>query len=175
MSSPESIEAAWFAEEVQPHSPALRAYLEARFPNLPDVDNLVQESLVRVLRARRNGAVKCSKALLFATGRNLAVDAIRRQKIVSFEPLCEFGESAVFTDDADVAESVSKKQEFDLLSQAIESLPTGCRRVFTLRAAYGLSQRQIAERLGVSENTVEKQIAKGIRRCSDYFARFGLP
>lgn len=175
MSSSEPIETRWFQEEVQPHSGALRAYLQARFPNLPDVDNLVQESLVRVLRARQNGEVKSSKSLLFATGRNLAVDAIRRQKVVSFEPLSEFGESSVYTDEADVAESVSKKQEFDLLSEAIQSLPTGCRRVFTLRAAYGLSQRQIAERLGISENTVEKQIAKGIRRCSIFFARFGLP
>lgn len=35
----------WFATEVQPHRPALRAWLLARFPTLPDVDDIVQESL----------------------------------------------------------------------------------------------------------------------------------
>ena len=41
----------WFVAQVQPHAPALRSYLLARYPTLPDVDNLVQECLVRVLRA----------------------------------------------------------------------------------------------------------------------------
>ena len=40
---------AWFAAEVQPHASALRSYLLARYPTLPDVDNLVLECLVRVL------------------------------------------------------------------------------------------------------------------------------
>jgi DNA-binding CsgD family transcriptional regulator len=41
--------------------------------------------------------------------------------------------------------------------------------------AYGLSQREIASRLGITENTVERQMGKGIRRCTEFFARRGLP
>jgi RNA polymerase sigma-70 factor (ECF subfamily) len=47
--------------------------------------------------------------------------------------------------------------------------------VFTLRAVYGLSQREIAARLAISENTVEKQMSKGLRRCEEFFAARGLP
>ena len=36
---PPSEQALWFAEEVQPHEPALRAYLQARFPTLGDHDD----------------------------------------------------------------------------------------------------------------------------------------
>lgn len=48
MSSAE--QARWFSEHVQPHEPALRAYLSKRFPSLPDHDDLVQETYARLLR-----------------------------------------------------------------------------------------------------------------------------
>jgi RNA polymerase sigma factor (sigma-70 family) len=164
-------QARWFADEVQPHQFALRAYLLARYPSLPDVDNLVQESLVRVLRAHGHQSVESPRGLLFATARNLAFDFMRRQQVIAFEPITETTDSSVFIDVTDVAETVSKKQEFDLLAQAIRTLPERCRQVFTLRTAYGLAQKEIAARLGISENTVEKQMGNGIRRCTEFFAR----
>ena len=125
----------WFTEHVQPHAPALRAFLLARYPSLPDVDNLVQECLVRVLRAHEREPVRAPRALLFATARNLALDQMRRQKVIAFEPMTEIADSSVFMDSTNVAETVSQKQEFDLLTQAIQSLPERCRQVFTLRTA----------------------------------------
>jgi RNA polymerase sigma-70 factor (ECF subfamily) len=173
---PQDVELArWYAEEVQPHGGALRSYLLGRFPALPDVDDLVQESLVSVLRAREIGRVDSPKALLFVVARNLALDAMRRQKVIFFEPLTEFSDSSDGSDEANVVEMVSKRQEFDLLLLAIQSLPDRCRQVVTLRTAYRLSQREIADKLGITESTVEKQISKGIRRCTEYFARLGLP
>ncbi len=175
MLSPSTDLSAWFAAEVQPHGLALRGYLLARYPSLPDVDDLVQECLVRVLRAREAGPVASPKGLLFAVARNLALDTVRRQKVIAFEPMTENPDSSVFKDSTDVVETISKQQEFALLTQAIQTLPERCRQVFTLRTAYGLSQREIAEKLGISENTVEKQMGKGIRRCTEFFAQRGLP
>ena len=168
-------QARWFATELEQHEAALRIYLLGKFPTLPDVDDVVQDSLVRVLRAYERGPVESARALLFTTARNLALDALRRQRVVSFEPMTENAESFVFTGAANVAESVSKNEEFDLLRQAIQSLPERCQQVVTLRMAYGLSQREIATRLGITENTVERQMGKGIRRCTEFFARHGLP
>jgi RNA polymerase sigma factor (sigma-70 family) len=165
----------WFSAEVQPHAAALRAWLLARYPSLPDVDNLVQECLVRVLRAHERTPVRAPRALLFATARNLATDHLRRQRVIAFEPITEIADSSVFTDSINVAETISQRQEFDLLTQAIQSLPARCRQVFTLRTAYGLSQREIAQRLGISENTVEKQMGKGLRRCAEFFAQLDRP
>jgi len=163
----------WFATEVQPHRPALRAWLLARFPTLPDVDDLVQESLVRMFKAHESGPILSTKALLFTTARNLALDAVRRQKVVAFEPITEIADSSVLADGADVVATVGKQQELELLTRAIQSLPDRLRQVFTLRTAYGLTQKQIAGRLGVSESTVEKSMAQGIRQCAEFFARGG--
>ena len=163
--------ARWFVTEVQPHRPALRAWLLARFPTLPDVDDLVQESLSRMLRARETGPIGSPRALIFTTARNLALDAVRRQRVVRFEPITDEMSSFVLADSTDVIETVNKQQELELLTQAIQSLPERIRQVFTLRTAYGLTQRQIADQLGVSLSTVEKQMAQGIRLCAEYFSR----
>jgi RNA polymerase sigma factor (sigma-70 family) len=160
----------WFLTEVQPHGAALRTWLVARFPTLPDVENLVQDSFVRVLRARNVGPVRCARALLFSTARNLAYDVVRRQRVLSFESITEEADSPVLFDNADVIATVSKREELELLTRAIQSLPERCRHIFTLRTAYGLSQRQIAECLAVSESTVEKQTALGIRLCAKFLA-----
>lgn len=165
--------ARWFVTEVQPHRPGLRAWLLARFPTLPDVDDLVQESLARIVRAREASPIRSARALLFTTARNLAIDAVRRQKIVAFESMEEMAHSSVLPDEADVIATVAKQQELELLTRAIQSLPDRARQIFTLRTAYGLTQRQIAEKLGVSESTIEKQMAHGIRLCAAFFARGG--
>lgn len=169
--SPEA--ARWFVTEVQPHQPALRAWLLARFPTLPDVDDIVQESLSRLVQAREVSPIRSAKALLFTTARNLALDAVRRQRVVAFEPITEDTDPSVLADATDVVASVAKQQELELLTQAIQSLPDRVRQIFTLRTAYGLTQREIADRLGVSESTVEKQMALGIRRCASFFSRGG--
>jgi len=81
----------------------------------------------------------------------------------------------VYNGEKDIPEAVSQTEEFDLLSEAVQSLPDRCRQVFTLRMAFGLSQRETAAQLGISENTVERQMGKAIRRCTEFFARRGLP
>ena len=165
----------WFAEEVQPHESSLRSYLRSVFPSLPDIDDLVQESYARLIRAREAGRVSYVKAFLFTTARNAALDFFRRKRVVSIESVADFEELSVLEDRPDAAEAVNKQQELELLSAAVRTLPDRCRQVLTLRLLYGFSHKEIAAELGISEHTVKAQLAKGMRRCADYFAERGLP
>jgi RNA polymerase sigma-70 factor (ECF subfamily) len=164
----------WFSTEVQPHAAELLAWLRAKFPALSDPENLVQESLARVWKAHQDDPVRSPKALLFTTARNLALDELRRRQIISFEPLTEMVGSPVLEDEPNAAEVAAKNQELSILTQAIQSLPDRCRQVLTLRKIYGLSQKEIAAQLGISEHTVEAQVATGMRRCAVFLARHGL-
>ena len=65
----------------------LRAWLRAKFPSLTDPDDLVQETFSRVLQARATAPIASAKAFLFTTARNLALDQVRRQKIIGIEAL----------------------------------------------------------------------------------------
>ncbi|MGH7943684.1 MAG: RNA polymerase sigma factor [Opitutaceae bacterium] len=65
-----------FDEQVQPHDAMLRAWLHSRFPGESDIDDVVQEAYVRLLRARERFEVASPKAFLFAVARNLAMDRL---------------------------------------------------------------------------------------------------
>jgi RNA polymerase sigma-70 factor (ECF subfamily) len=171
--SPPSDQARWFAAEVQPHEALLRAWLRGRFGARAEVDDLVQEAFLRVLAAHRAGKVRAAKPFLFATARNLALDRLRRHEVARTEPLGETEALHVLDEGEGIPETVARHQELALLTEAIQSLPARCRQVFTLRKLYGLSQREIAARLGISESTVENQITIGIDKCTDYFAAHG--
>jgi RNA polymerase sigma-70 factor (ECF subfamily) len=175
VSAPKSEPARWFAEEVQPHESSLRSYLRGMFPSLPDIYDLVQESYARLIRAREAGRISYVKAFLFTTARNAALDFFRRRKVVTIDGVADLAGLSVVEDRPDAAETVNKQQELELLSQAVRGLPERCRQVLTLRLLYGFSHKQIAAELRISEHTVKAQLAKGMRRCADYFEDHGVP
>lgn len=165
--------AQWFAGHVQPHEPALRAWLRSRFPALADTDDVIQEAYVRVLRAHETGPILAVKSFLFVTAKNLALNRLRARARERLEPLTEIRLHGVCDEAQDVPEAIARHEEFQLLLQAIQSLPPRCREVVTLRKIYGYSQKEVAAQLGLAENTVEVQAAIGVRKCTEFFRRHG--
>ena len=170
----ESETARWFAEEVQPHEAILRAYLRRKFPTLTDIDDVVQESYLKIVRAKINGQLHSARGFLFTAARNIALDFFRRRRTNRHESIVEDAYLNVLEDKPGVAETVSRTQELGLLAQAIESLPHRCRLVLKLRKIYGLSHREIAAQLGISERTVNVQVGHGVRRCAEYLQARGV-
>lgn len=167
--------ARWFAEEVRPHEAELRGYLQAHFPRHLDLDDIVQETYARLLRAREQQTeMRSPKSYLFATARNAVFDLFRRRKVVSIDGIAEFDRLPVIEDKPSAAEAVSHDQELQLLTEAIQSLPDRCRLVLTLRKIHGLSHREIATQLGIAENTVNAQVAIGVLRLRDWFRAHGV-
>lgn len=165
----------WFSEEVQPHESALRAYLKTRFPGVADHDDLVQETYTRLLRARMAGTIRHTRAFLFTTARNAAIDFLRRRGARPAEDIPDSGDLCVLNDERGSArEIVTHEQELRILTEAVQSLPERCRQAVVLRYIEGLSYREVAERMSVSQETVKTQLATGLRRCADYCAARGV-
>jgi RNA polymerase sigma-70 factor (ECF subfamily) len=171
---PPSEQARWFAEEVKPYEPALRAYLSKRFPSLPDHDDLVQETYVRLLRARESGRLNYARALLFTVARNVAIDLFRRRRLVSQEPMGAAQEQQVDEESPDVVTRMETAQRREALLQAVEALPERCRAVMVMRYLNNLSHREIAAELGISMETVKVHQVRGMHECARYFRRHGL-
>ena len=166
--------AQWFREEVQPYEEKLRAYLRHRFPTIADVDDIVQETYARLFRERRAGRSFEARSYLFPVARNVAFDIFRRSRTIAIGGLGEMADLGVLEERPDAAESASRDQELELLREAIQLLPGRCREVFTLRRLQGLSHREIAAKLGISENTVDAQLCQALFRCRQYFLARGV-
>ena len=164
-------QARWFAQCLQPHEALLRAWLSAQFPRVSDFDDVVQEAFIRVLEAREKQAIDSPKAFLFATARNLVLGRLRHEKVTGDFALAEKDLAGIYDDGADVADEVARAQELEYFTRAIQSLPKRCRQIITLRRIYGLSQKQVAAELGISEHTVEAQGTIGLRKLTAYFER----
>lgn len=117
---------------MQPHESLLRAWLQSPFASEGDIDDVVQEAYARMLRARERGAVISPKAFLFTVARNLALDRVRHRHVIHLEPLVENEALSVLEEDDGIPESVARNQELELLTQAIQSLPNRCRRIFNI-------------------------------------------
>ncbi|MFO1447861.1 MAG: RNA polymerase sigma factor [Opitutaceae bacterium] len=165
---------AWFAEEVHPHDASLKTYLRGQFPSVRDVEDVVQESYLRIWRARAAHPVRSARAFLFQVARHLALDTVRRDRVTPFVAVKDFEGLTVLASGPDAAEQASVLERFHLLADAIESLPRRCREVVILRKLQSVPQRDVAARLGISEKTVEVQLARGIARCEDYLRKRGV-
>ena len=166
--------ARWFAQEVVPHEFKLRAWLAARFPQLQDLDDVVQDTYVRLFRARRAGEIRSVPGFLFTAARSAACDVFRREKGGLVERVADLALLTVVEERPDAAETVAARQELEILAEAIRQLPDRCRQVFTLRKIYGFSQREVAARLGIAEHTVEVQMGRGARRCAAFLRARGI-
>ena len=164
--------ASWFSEHVYPHETLLRSWLERRFPTDCDIDDVIQEAYVRILKARERKDLESPKAYLFTTARNLAIDSIRYVKAKGNQTLAELDADSVIDQTAGPQEALSHDQEMDILMKAIETLPDRCREIFTLRKIHNMSQSQIARKLGISVNTVTAQISIGVRKCTAYVENY---
>jgi RNA polymerase sigma factor (sigma-70 family) len=174
-SAEKTAESRWFREELQPHEADLRGYLRARFPTIGDLDDLIQEAYIRLLRVRSSGRHEVNRAVLFVVARNVGLDLIRHERRVVMQSLGSFDATDVVDEKADnPAEHLSHEQELALVREAIAHLPPRCAEIVRLHRFEGLSYAAIAERLSLSERTVNAQLALGVVRCRRYLADCGV-
>ena len=140
-----------------------------------DVDDIVQESYLRICKARGAHPIDCARAFLFGIARRLAVDVLRKERRTTANNVdADVGTLNLVEDKADAAEIASIHQEIALLTEAMHSLPARCREIMMLRKIDRLSHREIAQRLGISTATVGVQISRGMEKCTCYLRSRGV-
>lgn len=174
LSSPETCRTRWFSEEVQPHGRSLRSYLQGSFPSIHDVDDVVQESFLRMWKTKAIQPINSARGFLFKIARHLAIDAIRRERRSPIEAVGSLAELNVSEDRATISSVVSRNEKIQLLILAIDSLPPKCRQVVVLRKLKDAPVREIAAQLGISEKGVEIQLTRGIARCREFLIKRGV-
>lgn len=154
---------AWFLEEVLPLEGMLERYLRRNWRDADEVPDLRQEVYARVYDSCAATLPHSAQAFVLSTARNLLIDRVRRAQVVSMETFADIETMGFTVDELSPERQLSGRSELRLLQVALELLPRRCREVVELRKIEGLSQREVAQRLGIAEDTVQKQVAKGIR------------
>jgi RNA polymerase sigma factor (sigma-70 family) len=165
----------WFAREILPLEPLLEGYLRRSLRDRSEVPDLRQDVYVRVYEAALRERPFNPKHFLFQVARNLMIDRSRRKNVVSFDCVGDFDGLEGMDDQPDVEEAAAARLEIRLLMSAIEELPPRCREVVILRKIEGLSQREVARKMGITEDTVERQVSNGVRHLRKLLHRDSAP
>jgi RNA polymerase sigma factor (sigma-70 family) len=162
----------WLSDLVAETGSGLARYVARYCPTPDDVQDVVQEAYLQVFCAlRRTGPEgHVPAALLYRTARNIAISRLRHQKVVIAAAPVISVQERLRRDQRGVEQQASRQEQLQMLLRVVNNLPPKCRDVFVLRMIEGLSQNEIAERLGISVSTVEKHLARGLRQCRQDFA-----
>lgn len=157
----------WFIREIIPLEPMLERFLRRSWRNWDEIQDLRQDAYVRVYERALVDKPFNPRHFLFQVARNLMIDRARHNSVLSFDACADFDEVEGNSEQNDAEGQLAAQQEVLLLRSAISGLPTRCREVVTLRKVEGLSQREVARKMGITEDTVERQVSNGVRFLKD--------
>lgn len=153
----------WVASQIMPHEASVRAWLRRSRVPAEEIDDLIQEAYCKLVGLDCVDQIESPDGYFFQTVRNLLSDKLRRAKIVRIETVMEIEALAVSSDEPTPERTAAARRELARVQALILNLPERCRRVFELRKVEGVSQREIARRLGISESAVENEAVRGMR------------
>ena len=158
----------WVAAHILPHEAEVRNWLRRHVGSLSeaDRDDLLQEAYSRLWSIDFAG-IRNGRSYLFTVVRNLLQEQARRARIVPMERLGEIEALLIPNEEPGPERRVMARQELEQLERIIDSLPDQCRRAFQLQKLGGLSQKEIAREMSISEKTVEKHLATALLRVLD--------
>ncbi|MGS2720168.1 RNA polymerase sigma factor [Paraglaciecola aestuariivivens] len=133
-----------------------------------DIEDIVQETFVKSYEAELKQEIKFERTYMLKTAKNLALNHVSKasaQKNQSLESLLAEPENLTSNS---LESQIETKERFLHFCRATDTLSVEVKRVFLLKKVYGLSQKDIASAIGISESTVEKHVAKGLLQCAKY-------
>jgi RNA polymerase sigma-70 factor (ECF subfamily) len=157
----------WFVREVLPLEAALMQFLRRNWRNNSDIDDLCQDVYMRVYEAARKQIPYPAKPVVFTIARNLLVDLVRREHVVPIEAVADLDALGVAIDEPSPERSAITRDELLRLQAALDRLPQRRREAVVMRKIEGLSLLEIAARMGISENTVDRHLCEGMCALAD--------
>jgi len=166
--------ALWIARNVMPHEPALRAHLARwRLTGDLDIDDVVQEAYSRFAAIESIEQIRNPRAYLFSVARTIVLMHMRHARVISIRAIEDADALAVAADEPSPETQASDREQLHLLALAVSQLPEPGRRAFLMRVIDELPYQEIGARLGLSDNAVQKLVAKGLAQLVTRLGRGG--
>jgi len=141
-------------------------FLRKRTDNASDAADMTQDVFTQWLDYRDQANVEQPRAFLFQMARNLLRDHWRRQQ-VRHGVHGEIGNDSepLAAEHHEPLPAAQRLQRLEQLKDVLAELSPRRREALMLHRFEGLSQAQIAERMGISLSMVEKHIASALLHC----------
>lgn len=157
----------WICVEILPFERNARRWLErTRLP--VEADDVIQEAYARIAAMGSLAHIRSGRAYFLTTVRNIALQHLRRSKVVRMDSFADIPAGELLDDRPGPEAITGSKLEIE---QLLLSLPERCQAIFRLVRLEGYTQRETSELLGISENVVEKQVAKAMEVLTTRFGR----
>ncbi len=144
---------------------AVQRAVAARVGGQHSAPDLVQEAYARMLDRPAAASLVNLPGYLYRAALNIAYNGSARNSVENRV----HGQLALSGDEAsaalDPARICADRQALGRVMAAIDALPPRCREVFVLYRFEGLAQAEIAARLGISRNMVEKHVIRAMGAC----------
>ena len=154
-----------FAQVLRGLAPGLQRHITAQIGPSDAVDEIVQETFLRMLRYRDITDGNELRALLYRVAANVVIDRHRQAQSHHVDDHCALDAPNLPAAELQPERVHAGQQNLVLIKTAIRDLPPRCREAFLLHRFEGLSYREIAQRFGTSVRTVENQIAHALAVC----------
>lgn len=158
---------AWFVREVLPLEAMLMHFLQKNWRNRSDLEDFRQDVYEHVLEAAERELPERAKPFVFTTARNLLISRLRKENIVPIEIVADLDVLGIAADEPAQDRSLLARDVLRRLQSALDHLPPRCREAVILKRIEGLSQREIARRMGISEKVVGNYVAEGMSVLAD--------
>lgn len=157
----------WFVREVFPLEAALMQYLHHNWRNEADLNDLRQEVYLHLYQAASESRPNPVKPFLFKIARNLIINRVRRSQIVPIDAVADMEALEIPTATPGPDRIVAAREELRALQSAIDRLPPRIREAVVLARIDGLSGREIALRMNVTESAVSHYLDRGLRTLAE--------
>lgn len=133
-----------------------------------DIDDILQDTFLKAVRSEKTTEVRNPKAFLMTVARSVALNDLAKKSRSIVDYVEEAALPEVNNTEPALEDHIAARERYALFCEAVATLPRQCRRAFMLRKVFGYSQKEIAQRMGISVSTVEKHLIAGLSRCSAF-------
>lgn len=163
MSSDSSGSTAVLDQLYREHQSWLHGWINRRVGCRENAADLAQDVFVRLLRSNLQATLLNPRAYLGSIARGLMIDQYRRRALEQayLESIAHLDEGLVPSEE----ERLLLLDTLEQLDRLLDRLKPRVRQAFLLAQLEGLTCPKIAERLGVSRATVERDLAKALHAC----------
>lgn len=166
--------AIWLARHILPHDTSISRIIRSwRLPDGLDAEDIIQECYAKLAALRSVAHIMAPKVYFLQIARSVLLMHVRRARLVSIDVIANLDDLSI-SDDAPSPElRAADREQLRLLASAVVRMGEPHRTIFTLRMLHDLPYKAIGEQLGMSENAVQKALARTLESLAGALGRDG--